>query len=890
MCNDPAASNDTSQRRALQWVTNQGYHCLQVTHGQTYFFLLETYPEKVANYILTQFNKDIANGSYLAKIPEPSKSEIQIIYPSSSDGDSVPPTVVAKPIPAPTPNVDLPEDNIEGSNTAAIAGGVSVTLIVAIVGLFVARRRMIAAEAELKDDELDDVDIENKKDSDWSDDDSSSSGSSRSSSSSGSSSSGSESSQNTSGSSDSYFSNSASTSAGGTSITGGDNGPISVSASDTDSYASHSREKSHKVGVAAARPSTDILNSNKVHDSMDSGSSVGEASLVEEAAIEEIDSDSDHDAHSNDDQNEYEMNVDLADFDGFEIPPMGRRSKESSYADDSSAGSSGWNSSAGDSSSTNTESVESFDANLVDAGSSMSKTMTTNTDEMDEYAIDRELMPETLNPAVNPVVQPGVSMIPVDDDEVNDPTYLSDDSENSVSLTKRSDAPPIGDEIQSAIDQGDWAAVGATAAILVPNPEDESVANTTHTSEMDALVNSGNWSGIVAVAARYADDASIQSGPPPSDHGSVSSRCRANSISSASLETADESSAMTQSQSSAGRMSQVSNATDSISAASASSASYTGDSYTNTSYSGTGTSYSGTYSGTGTFVTGTSASEYTSEVSREHTHPSDDRDSSLTSSRSPPGSTSIAAQNASTSSSDNLNDKQRINAIRAEVEALVRRVVPDEIDNIDAIMVQFNGREEELIATLRGMQEKTIAQRAKAAVQRSAKKEAVKTGGRIPDDYTASSEDQSSVRDSTYTDSAASIGDHKSMASTVDGPSVTGEFADDSSHSSSDTGSASEYTSGSAYGTEEGSRSEYSRSEYSSEFTSRSGSGSSEYSSSQMSRNESKSYVSGSVISDDTSKKTSDGLDNLMDKGDWSGIVDHARKMGNEGDRERDLD
>ena len=860
--------------------------------------LLETYPENVTNYVSAQFDKDVASGSYLNTIPEPSRSEIRVIYPSSDEKDSVPPTAATKPIPAPTPStgesiIGAPDDT-EGSNTAAVAAGVSIALVVAIAGLFVARRRMIAAEAELKDDELDDVEGGNKRDGDWSDDDSSSSGSSRSSSSSGSSSSGSESSQSTSGSSNSYYSNSASTSAGGTSITGGDNGPISVSASDTDSYASHPREKSHKVGVAAAKTSVDVLNSNQVHDSMDSGSSVGEASLVEEAALEEIDSDSDHDSHSNDDRNEYEMNVDLTDADGLEISPMGRRSKESSYADDSSAGSSGWNSSAGDSSSTNTESVESFDANLVDAGSSMSKTMTTNTDEMDEYAVDRELLPGTLNPAVNPVVQPGVSMLPVDDEEDNDSAFLSDDSESSISLTKRSDAPPMGYEIQSAIEQGDWAAVGATAAILAPNPEEDSVANTTHTSEMDALVNSGNWSGIVAVAARYADDASVQSGPPPSDHGSVASHRRADSISSASLETADESSAMTQSQSSAGRMSQVSNATDSMSAASASSASYTGDSYTNTSYSGTGTSYSGTYSGTGTFVTGTSASEYTSEVSREHTHPSEDRDSSLTSSRSPPGSTSFAAQIASTSS-DNPNDKQRINAFRAEVEALVRRVVPDEIDNVDAIMVQFNGREEELIATLRGMQEKTIAQRAKAAVQRSAKKEAVKTGGRIPDDYTASSEDQSSVRDSTYTDSAASIGDHKSMASTVDGPSVTGEFADDSSHSGSESGSASEYTSGSAYGTEEGSRSEYSRSEYSrseysSEFTSRSGSGSSEYSSSQVSRSESRSYISGSVISEDTSKKAPDGLDGLMDKGDWSGIVDHARNMRDGGGRERDLD
>ena len=44
-------------------------------------------------------------------------------------------------------------------------------------------------------------------------------------------------------------------------------------------------------------------------------------------------------------------------------------------------------------------------------------------------------------------------------------------------------------------------------------------------------------------------------------------------------------------------------------------------------------------------------------------------------------------------------EKRQMNAYRAEVEALVRRVVPDEIDNVDDIMVQFSGREEELIET-----------------------------------------------------------------------------------------------------------------------------------------------------------------------------------------------
>ena len=45
--------------------------------------------------------------------------------------------------------------------------------------------------------------------------------------------------------------------------------------------------------------------------------------------------------------------------------------------------------------------------------------------------------------------------------------------------------------------------------------------------------------------------------------------------------------------------------------------------------------------------------------------------------------------------------------IRAEGESLVKRVVPDEKDNVDEIMRQFRGREEELVETLRTMQERS---------------------------------------------------------------------------------------------------------------------------------------------------------------------------------------
>jgi len=70
---------------------------------------------------------------------------------------------------------------------------------------------------------------------------------------------------------------------------------------------------------------------------------------------------------------------------------------------------------------------------------------------------------------------------------------------------------------------------------------------------------------------------------------------------------------------------------------------------------------------------------------------------------------------------------QRRAEIRTEVEELVRRVVPEEIDNVDEMMKQFRGREEELVETLRTMQERSIAQREREEMRRNAKREARKS-------------------------------------------------------------------------------------------------------------------------------------------------------------------
>mmetsp|Transcript_3447 Transcript_3447/g.6508 ORF Transcript_3447/g.6508 Transcript_3447/m.6508 type:complete len:982 (-) Transcript_3447:711-3656(-) len=80
----------------------------------------------------------------------------------------------------------------------------------------------------------------------------------------------------------------------------------------------------------------------------------------------------------------------------------------------------------------------------------------------------------------------------------------------------------------------------------------------------------------------------------------------------------------------------------------------------------------------------------------------------------------------SPSVSTNVSDSLKRAEIRAEVEALVHRVVPDEIDNVDEMMTQFKGREEELLETLRTMQERSIAARQREVNRRNAKREAKK--------------------------------------------------------------------------------------------------------------------------------------------------------------------
>jgi hypothetical protein len=219
------------------------------------------------------------------------------------------------------------------------------------------------------------------------------------------------------------------------------------------------------------------------------------------------------------------------------------------------------------------------------------------------------------------------------------------------------DVPNVSrEQLDDLIEAGDWAAVGATAALLAAASDSQSASSFSRASrgsagnnsvdaaraaELDHLVDAGDWEGVVLAAARFEAQEVRSQGT--SERGSKSSA-------------------------------------DSTSGASNTSGASGSD-------SGTGT---GTGTGTG-------------------------------------GSPSI-----STSLSETPSKAQRRAEIRAEVEALVRRVVPEEINNVDEMMDQFKGREEELVETLRTMQERAIAQKARTAGHKMAKVEArrlVQRGG-----------------------------------------------------------------------------------------------------------------------------------------------------------------
>jgi hypothetical protein len=225
-------------------------------------------------------------------------------------------------------------------------------------------------------------------------------------------------------------------------------------------------------------------------------------------------------------------------------------------------------------------------------------------------------------------------------------------------------------ELDEAIQKGDWAAVGVTAALLASqayvddNTQGSSKQSTSRlkrqtadlnperAAELDRLVELGDWEGVVAAAAKFDAQEALRG----DTHSS------ANSESGSAVDSTGGGSN-----------------TDSAVSGSAGGSS-------------TGTAPSN-MSGSQTIDTTTSPSTYTA--------------------------TGLTSETASTRSR-----ARKLNEIRDEVEALVTAVVPEEADNVDEMMTQFRGREEELVETLRSMQERQVAQKARKESQKQAKRQA----------------------------------------------------------------------------------------------------------------------------------------------------------------------
>jgi len=224
-------------------------------------------------------------------------------------------------------------------------------------------------------------------------------------------------------------------------------------------------------------------------------------------------------------------------------------------------------------------------------------------------------------------------------------------------------------ELDEAINKGDWAAVGVTAALLASqayvdeNTQGSSKQSTSRlrrpnaalnperAAELDHLVETGDWEGVVAAAAKFDAQEALRGDAHSSNNSESGSAV-------------------------------------------------TGGSNTDSAMSGSaGGSSSGTapsnMSGSQTIDTTTSPSTYTA--------------TGLT---------------ATSDTASTRSKARKLNEIRDEVEALVTAVVPEEADNVDEMMTQFRGREEELVETLRSMQERQVAQKARKESQKQAKRQA----------------------------------------------------------------------------------------------------------------------------------------------------------------------
>jgi hypothetical protein len=252
-----------------------------------------------------------------------------------------------------------------------------------------------------------------------------------------------------------------------------------------------------------------------------------------------------------------------------------------------------------------------------------------------------ETRKETIDPSNNTLLRAG---------DFSSPRKLSHSTSFPSSSSMSSDGgSTVGmesirplSELDIAIANGDWAAVGATAALMAtsihdaPSPESRrnrqpsSASSVTSSdfsqkaTELDRLIDAGDWQAVVVAAARYDAEGGSTIG------GEDASRsCRSRTSTQ-----------------------EGSDANDTSSYAS------------NTDYS------------------------------------------------------MSMGRSVATSASQ----KERVQEIREQVTKLVLDTVPDEADNVDEMMNQFKGKEEELLETLRTMKERNVAKKARVESQKIARR------------------------------------------------------------------------------------------------------------------------------------------------------------------------
>ena len=263
---------------------------------------------------------------------------------------------------------------------------------------------------------------------------------------------------------------------------------------------------------------------------------------------------------------------------------------------------------------------------------------------------------------------------------------VASSANSSRSLGTMEEIRPL-DELDLAIANGDWAAVGATAAALAsrsvsPNQSSlsrrikrDSVSSssssvseyTQKANELDKLIEAGDWEALVVTAAKY-----------DAEGEDVSRSCR--------------SAASTQ-------------------------GSETEGSHANDSYA--------------------SHMDYSSA----------DR-----------------SMNTGRSVTTSASQKERMKEIREQVTQMVRDVVPDEVDNVDEMMAQFKGKEDELLETLRTMKERNVARKARQESQKIARRN-TRSRDKTEGFFSATSPTNPSSQDETINSTEEAIGTEQPLES-----------------------------------------------------------------------------------------------------------------------------